>query len=277
MKSADFIKELSGMTKIPADKLKEIFTSTDEVEVEFNKPHIYSEDELETLKTNIKKESGRATLEMGIKEQRNFLVETFGDEFNFQGKTMENLIEAAIKAGEKKAGVKPNEQIAEKEKMIKNLQDAVRTLETEKKQVIDDKNNVLMEYEINSTITKSLPKDIDTLYSPEDLLVLYKKDRQVLKEEGKTVIKKNGEVLRDKTQEPISVETDFTNWLVEKGVKRTAQGRGDGDKKQSGPKDYMEINSMGDFHKYAEENNIPRDKQLEMLQKIFAENPNFKE
>jgi hypothetical protein len=275
MKKIDLMKKLSDMTKIPADKLTEIIASdAEEIEIELADVHVYTDDELEVLKINMNKETTKTAIEMAVKEQRNYLKETFGTDFDFQGKTMANLVETAIKAGEKKAGVKPNEQLQEKDKIINQLRENIQSLETEKNQVVDEKNRFLMDYEINSTITKAIPTDLETIWTSDEISELFKKNYQVVIEEGIKVVKKNGEIIRDKkTQSPIPVETIVNTWLLEKGVsKKAAQGRGAGDSKEKS--DRSEFKSVEEIVTYAEEKKLTNEQQVELTRKFFKDNPN---
>ena len=276
MKKIDLMKKLSDMTKIPADKLTEIIASdAEEADVELADVHFYTDDELEVLKINMNKETTKTAIEMAVKEQRNYLKETFGTDFDFQGKTMANLVETAIKAGEKRAGVKPNEQLQEKDKIINQLRENIQSLETEKNQVVDEKNRFLMDYEINSTITKAIPNDLETIWSSDEISELFKKNYQVVIEEGLKVVKKNGEILRDKkTQSPLPVEAVVNTWLLEKGVsKKTAQGRGEGDSKGKG-EIRSEFKSVEEIVTYAEEKKLTNEQQVELTRKFFKDNPN---
>jgi hypothetical protein len=275
MKKADLLKKLSDLTKIPADKLKEIITSdAEDVDVELDELHVYTEDELAALKMNMNKETTKTAIEMAVKEQRNFLKETFGDDFDFQGKTMANLVETAIKAGEKKAGVKPNEQIAEKDKIINNLKQTVQSLETEKNQVIVEKDRILMDYDINSTITKAIPSDIETIWTSDEISELFKKRYEVVLEDGKKVVKQNGEILRDKkTQDPIAVDSVVSSWLIEKGVTRKqASGRGEGDNKPKGGNGHSDYKSVEDI---ADDSKLTNEQKIEATRKFFKENPTY--
>jgi hypothetical protein len=280
MKSTDFLKDLSEMTKIAADKLKDIINSTEEVEVEFTKPHIFTEDELDTLKTNVWKEASNTTLEAKIREYRKILTEKYGNEVDFinKPKTMENLIEQAIKIGEKSSAKAPTEQLLEKEKQIKALQESVHTLEMEKSQVVDEKNNILMEYQINSTISQALPKDYESTWTAEELSTLFRKNYEIIKEDNKMVVKKDGEIVRDKkTQEPIPVDAVFNSWLETKGAKKQSQGRGGDDTKPQKTSGLSGLNNMDDVLKYADENNLSPQQRLEVLQKVMKENKDFKQ
>jgi hypothetical protein len=277
MKKNDLMKKLSDMTKIPADKLQEIITSdAEDVDVELAELHIYTDDELESFKKNMTSEASKTAIEMAVKEQRNLLKEAYGTEFDFQGKTMTNLIDAALKAGEKKAGVKPNEQLLEKEKIISQLKENLLQLESEKVQVLNDKNQIVLDYEINSTITKAIPSDIESIWAPEEIADLWKKNHQIVIEDGKKMVKKNGEILRDKkTQDPLPVDSVVATWLLEKGVtKKQAQGRGDGDKKQK-QGDSQQFKNVGEIVDYALENNLPNEKQVELTRQFYKDNPNY--
>lgn len=276
MKKTDLIKKLSDMTQTPADKLMEIFTSDkEELEIDLPVLHVYSDEELESLKINLNKATSKTAVEMAVKQARNKLVEQYGDEYNFTEKTPETLMEFALKAGEKKAGVKPNEQIQEKDKIINTLQQNLKTLEAEKLQVLNEKNQVLMDIEYQSTISRNIPKEFESIYSPADLTVLAKNARQITVEDGRKVVKdENGVVMRDaKTQEPLSVDAAISTWIKEKGiVRQPTQGRGEGDKGTNHT--HSEFKSVQEIADYVEENKLTNEKAQELTRKFFKDNPN---
>ena len=112
MKKQELIKYLSDTTKIDAKKLAEVLSSDkDEIELELPEVHVFTNEDLQERLTNHAKISSKTFIEMGVKEARNDLKEKYG--VDFEGKTIPNLVAAAIEAGEKKANVKPNEKINE--------------------------------------------------------------------------------------------------------------------------------------------------------------------
>lgn len=288
MKKEDFISKISEKIYISAEKLKEIFTSENEdIEIPeikttkgeviaFNDLWVFTPSELKTSMEN----AGKTAVEKEVKAQRDVLKEEHG--VDFTGKTLPNLYEAAINAGIKKgeesASVKPAEALKVKDEIIIKLKEQQK-IDTQKIESLEsDLNNTRIGYDIDSTLLSLIPQ-IDTLpFTKEDYMALYKKDFQVSIEDGKKVIKRNGEILRvEKTQEPLTIEQHLQTWLTEKNiVAERIPGRGEGDAGGEGKKtEFSSIKNSDDFYKYIESNEIPNNKQSEVLLKIQKENPHF--
>lgn len=288
MKKEDFIKILSEKTFISAEKLKEIFASenedielpeikTDKGEIiEFNDLWVFTPNELKTSMTN----AGNTAIEKAVKEQRSILKEEYG--VDFTGKTIPNLIEATLLAGQKKgeesASIKPAEAIKAKDEIITKLREQQQNDAKKIEELENDLNNTKLGYDIDSTLLSLIPQ-IDTLpFKREDYMTLYKRDFQIAVEDGKKVVKKNGETLRvEKTQEPLTVEQHLHGWLKEKNIiGEKIHGRGEGDQSPGSKKmEFTSIKTSDDFYKYIESNNIPKHKQSEVLISIQKENPEF--
>jgi hypothetical protein len=280
MKKTDFFAKLSELTKIDVETLtKAIASETEEVEVEFPEVHTFTQEELNTRDLNSSRKGNHTAVEMAVKEARNKLVEQYGEEANFQGKTMDNLLETALKVGEKKAGVKPNDQLIEKDKVIAALQKTNQQLESERDLALQDKDKFQFNYEVDSTLIKKVPNVENATFSPDEYIALWKRDKEIVTVDGIKTFKINGEVARDtKTQNPISIESDFENFLTQKGVKQVdRKGRGEGDKNipyKTGTIDG--VKTTVDFEKYCEENKITSlDGKKAALMEVMKKTPEF--
>ncbi len=280
MKKTDFFTKLSELTKIDVETLtKAIASEEEEVEVEFPEIHVFTQEELNARDLNSSRKGNHTAIEMAVKEARNKLKEEFGDEFDFQGKTIENLVETAIKAGEAKAGVKPSEQLKEKDEIIKKLQKSVSTLEEEKDAVLQDKEKFQFNYKVDSTLIKKVPNVENATFTPDEYISLWKRDKEIVTADGVITYKINGEIARDpKTQNPISIETDFENFLNEKGVTQTdRRGRGDDDKKPPSNTGSIDgIKTSDDFDEYCNKNKITSiDDKKAVVMDVMKKNPEF--
>jgi hypothetical protein len=278
MKKADLIKKLSGMTKISADKLKEAFNPDgEEIDVEIEELHTFTDDELESLKANMKKEGGKVTLEMAVKEQRNKLIEKFGEDLNFTGKTMENLVEAILKAGQKEAGKTTDEQVKEKEKIISQLQDNLKKAEAERDTANQTVTTTEFRYTVDSTLAKNMPDLTNSILSADDYKTLFTNKGEIVKEDGVLTQKRNGEIERDKLGKPVPLDTQFKTFINEKGViQREKTGRGEGDKSGKSKMSHADIKTGADYYKHIEENKLNNEEQVKLLREIYKENPQFK-
>lgn len=280
MKKQDFLKKLSDLTGIEVAKITEAITSDKEdIEINLVDKHVFTEDELEARLTNHAKQSGKTFIEMAVKEARNKLIEEFGQDGMFEGKTIENLVNKVKELGEKKANIKPTEALKEKDEVIKKLQENIKSVELEWKgkydKTIAEKNEIMNNLQIRSM----LPSDLDTTLPIEKIAILFNSDRKIrINEDGKREFTDvNGNVLRDlKTQNPLSDKEVMESWLNENNLKRkTAEGRGSGNDHGKGSTAISDIKTTEDFNKYCTDNKIPQGQQSKVLLEIQKVNPNF--
>lgn len=277
MKKQELIKYLSDTTKIDATKLAEVLSSDkDEIDLELPEIHVFTSEELQERLTNHAKISSKTFIEMGVKEARNDLKEKYG--VDFEGKTIPNLVAAAIEAGEKKANVKPNEKINELNGIIERLQGSLKTVEGEwqgKYQSLEQKHNEM----VNAMYIEGLiPSNLDTQLNRKKVAALFGLDRKVKVEDGQRVFTDvNGNILRDgKTQKPLSEKEVMESWLNESGFKVKAEGgRGGGNETGQGKTSLSDIKSNEDFYKYCKDNNVPRSEWGKTLTEIQKTNKDF--
>jgi hypothetical protein len=280
MKKVDFFKKLSELTKIDVETLtKAISSETEDIEIELPDVHVFTQEELNTRDLNSSRKGNQTAIEMAIKEARNKIKEQYGDEFDFQGKTMDNLLETAIKVGKKEAGVEPSKQIQEKDKVIKALQDSVQKLEGEKNEAQQNMTQYKLNYTADSTILKNIPFVENSTISAEDWATIFKKTFSPVEFEGILTYKVNGEVARDpKTQNIIPLETKVKEWVMEKCIVNTQfKGRGAGDNNSGGDgkMKHSDIKTGTDYHNYIKENKLGTTESVKLLNEIYAENPKF--
>jgi hypothetical protein len=209
---------------------------------------------------------------MAIKEARK------NNGLEFEGKTIENLVKAAIEKGKSEAGVKPNEALKEKEQMIANLQKTIEEIEQQKENELNKLKGELTQVQTNQFLNSLIPDNLDTPLSKSDLSVLIKNDIQIIEKDGKKQFVKNGEILRDsKTQNPLDGKTVINNWLSEKNIMEKQEQSGRGGKNEPGKLNTKleSIESTDDFYNYCKENNISRQDQPKIITEIRKTNPNF--
>lgn len=280
MKKQDFLKKLSDMTGIKAEEITAAITSDKEdIEVTLIDKHYFTDEELEARLTNHAKQSGKTFIEMAVKEARNKLIEDFGQDGMFEGKTIENLVAKAKELGEKKANVKPNEALKEKDVIIAKLQENLKTSDSDWQRkydtAISEKNEVLN----NLYIRSILPNDLDTQLPFEKVANLFNMDRKIrVNEDGKReFLDTHGNVLRDgKTQNPLTDKEVVDAWLQENNLKRkTEPGRGEGNEHGTPKTAIADIKNTADFNKYCTDNKIPQGQQAKVLIEVQKVNPNF--
>ena len=173
---------------------------------------------------NIKGDVAKTALEMEVKKFKNDL------DLDFQGKTIENLIEAITEKNKNEFSKEPNEQLQAKEKDIQTLKQTLEGLMSEKETAL----NQLTEFKNQTTLSRELESNLpDDLAIPkEDMIYLIQKRLNPTFQDGKVVYKKGEEILKDSTTlDPLGTKDVLTNFFSENKhyLKGLEGGKGKGD------------------------------------------------
>ena len=220
------IENLGDVAKaagIKEEVLKEALESEESVKIEVNPDRVVyeSKEDLETYVNNVSKEKSKAALEIAVKEKRNELG------LEFEGKTIDNLVNAIQEKALTDAKIEPNEKI----KGLQSDLEKLRTQLTEKDSAYEQLQNKYkvegQQRTINNKILESLPKE-GTIIGQEEMLTLFKSKYDVsLNDEGSIVVSQNGEVLKDNLMNPKGL-SDIANEFSTSYIKKPDGGRGKG-------------------------------------------------
>jgi len=204
---------------------KAIEDEKEEVSIKNDDLSIRSKDEETKFIENLKKETGKASLEMAIKETRNDL------ELDFQGKTMENLIEA-LKAKHKTEFSKaPTEQLSQLESDLAQLKEKNKQLQSDYDTSTGEFDTYKKGLKRRSEIEKNLPDNM--ILPKEDMLSLIdNKIKTSVDENGRVVVMDDdGNVKKDDNLEPIQLSKAFEEFFTtnKQYIKAPEGGRGGGD------------------------------------------------
>lgn len=272
------IKKLSELTRIPVKDLTTAIEAEDENPLTFGEDiQIFTADELETRDKELAKKAGKTAIEMAVKEARN------ENEFDFEGKTIPNLVTAAIakgkKAGLEEAGKKPNETIEQQKIQIEALRENIKKIEEDKDEEIGRLKSDKQKMQNNISVSSTIPADLDTVFSNRDLTNLFNVEHEVGEdEEGNQVIKKDGKILvEDKTQKPKILKQVMDEWLDDKGIKikSNPKGRGGEDDKGKSKSELKSIKTSEDFYNYCNEHEVKHADRKQILLEVQKENPEF--
>lgn len=225
------IENLGAVAKaagISEESLKNAIESEESVSVELNEDRVVydSKEDFDTYIGNVKKEASTASLEIAIKNARN------ENGLEFQGKTMDNLVNAIKEKALADAQIEPNAKISELNKDLESLRGQLQTKESEFTELQDRFKREGQERSINNKILDALPKEGTTI-GQDDLLTLFKSQHQVeLSDDGNVVIKKNGQVMKDHLMSPMGLN-DVINSFTTPYIKKAEGGRGKGNEKGS--------------------------------------------
>lgn len=213
---------LEKTLRLPEGSLKAAITDEKEVDIELPTLKVYTEEEENTRIENVRKEAKTAGVEMAVKEARNKLG------LQFEGKTIDNLLEHHSKKVLADAKIEP-------EKKVKELQDDNEKLRTNLTQIQTDFDNFKLNskkerdsIETENVILSKIPQN--TLIPQKDVLTVFKANFGIEKDEtGNIVFKKNNEVLKNKTTlSPLTLD-EVMNDFITPYIKPVQGGAGGGD------------------------------------------------
>ena len=254
MLSEKSISALAQLAGIEAEVITSALKDEAAQDIELVKTNSFTDDELKILEANIIEENQgdyESAKIVGIEKSTKALCDKVGiertkDPEEFAEKYKEHILKEAGKEPDKKI----QELTQDNDKLRSSLSEYEQKLTTTKQEYeskLDDINT-------NSKLTSLISGDLGQL-SKDDYVTLYRKDHQIISDEGKSVLKVNGEVLKNNLQNPIDPFDHFKDWLKEKGVTEKQTGRGGGNK-EGEFNDLSNIKNREELNKHFEEKGI---------------------
>ena len=216
------ISDLEKSLRLPEGTIKTAIESAEPIKVEIPDLKIFTNEEDEARINNLKTQFHTAGREIAIKTAR----EQHG--LDFQGKTIDNLLDSYKAKVLAEAKVEPNTKIEElmqdNGKLKSNIATLEQTLETTKKSIQIENQSRLINEKISSSITGEL------ILPKEDIITIFKsKYATEITDDNKVVFKKDGEVLKnERTLDPLGVE-DVMKGFLTPYIKGATGGAGAGD------------------------------------------------
>lgn len=227
MIKAEKITELEKTLRLPEGTLKSAIEAAEEKDIEIPSLKIYTEEEETARIENERKTAREIGVEIAIKGAKN----KFG--LQFEGKTIDNLLENYSKKVIQDANISPDKKVQELTSDLEKLRGINSTIEN---QFNEFKATVIKkegEREIDSLILTKIPQN--TTIPTKDVLHLFKYNFQAEKNEGGIIeFKKDGVVLKnEKTLNPLTAE-EVINSFVTPYLKKPEGGAGGGDEAGGG-------------------------------------------
>lgn len=208
---------IAKLTKTKAEDLQTAIAAEGEVDFAVSdKLTVLADDEMTTLKANSYKEGKTAGVEIAVKETKQKL------NLDFQGKTVEGLVEAASKKAVEDAKIPANEQVIELQKKVTALQTTV----TEKETAIANLQTETEKVKLRGELFKDIPAGA-ALGNDEIVGLMELNGYSFEMKEGKLVTKLKGETVADHLQNPKPVKDIIGGFLKDK--KLIADGDGGAD------------------------------------------------
>lgn len=234
MLSNETIQIIADTLKVDVKTLTTAINSQDEAKIEIPKLNTFLDEELNTLKENIKKDGYSEGKTAGVEMTARKVKEISG--VDIEGKDLKKIYEAAKKKIEEDAKIEPNDKVKDLESTITKLQSNITDLETERDSVASDFNS----FKLETTLLSKIPENSVSLAKRTVFADMQANGYTVKEENGKHLVLKNGEVMKDsKLQNPITFEAFSESYLVEKNwLKKDKTGRSGKDEVGDSPVNY---------------------------------------
>lgn len=225
------LTKIATLLKIKQADLEAAIKDEKEIDVTIDeKLTVLSEAEVTTLKNNEYNNGKEKGVEMAVKEAREKL------KLEFQGKTIDGLVEAAQKKAVADAKVEPNEKVTQLEQKVTTLQTTVQDYEKQ----IAAKDTEVDRVHVNSELIKHIPAfgENGPAMTHDDVIAMMERSGFTFKREnGKTITYKDGKQVQDKLSNAKEAKDVLTEFMVEKKLitkELTPGGRGGSDAKPAG-------------------------------------------
>jgi hypothetical protein len=229
MLKQDTINKLAALAKVKPEDLTAAIKAEAETDVTIDeKLTVFSEDEVQALKSNSYKDGKKAGVEMEVDDIKKELG------LEFTGKTVKGLIEAHKTHVIKEAKIEPGERVKELETKLSTIQETVKTYEKQ----LTEKSLEVESTKVKTDLYRYIPQPSEEgpALDQDDIINLMKNKGYEFKlEEGKTVAYKGGAKVIDNVGNNIAPKDVVQGFLKESKLVASETpivgGRGGGDKK----------------------------------------------
>jgi hypothetical protein len=222
------IAQIANVLKVKTEDLETAIKAEAETDLTFGPVSTFTDDEITTLKNNEYNRGKTTGTEIAVKETKEKL------KLDFQGKTLEGLIEAASKKALADAKIEPEKKVTELQDKITNLQTTVQDYEKK----LADKDAEVANVKTTGELYKYIPEPGENgpALGKDDVIQLMKANGYDFKmnESGALVPYKGGKEVQDKLSNPRAVNDVIQEFMKEKKLipgEAAAGGRGGGDNK----------------------------------------------
>lgn len=218
MLKEETLQRIASLTKVKVEDLKAAIISTDEVDFPINeKVSSLTEDEIQQLKNNEYNSGKKAGVEIAVKDVKEKL------NLDFQGKTIDGLLDAHGKKVLADAKIEPEKKVVELNEKITNLQKTVQ----EKEAAATELEQKLSRSSLNSELYKAVPV-IEGLEQDDVIALMERKGYEFKMDSGKVVVHKDGSPVIDNLSNNRAPKDVINEFLTEKKLNVTGSGEGGG-------------------------------------------------
>lgn len=225
MLSKKGIEALAGALKLKVEDLTKVLSSEDEQDLELPKLEIFTSDEFETFKENLKDSHGKAKYDEGKTASREMLLKEMSKEVGFENtvKDPNEFINKFKSSILETAKVEPNKKVQELETSLSNLQSKLDEKDNEISKIL----NQYKEKEVKLKVQTLFPDLKDKLgLTKDDMATLFFNKGYEVKDDG---VYKDGQILKDARERNLTIEETVKNFITERNwTTEQPSGRGGG-------------------------------------------------
>lgn len=215
------IEQLEKSIGLESGKLAEMISSEENHTIAMDDYVIKSKSDYDSYIENVKKEHGKATLEIAIKNKRKDLG------LEFEGKTLDNLLKFYGEKVEADAKIDPNKKYDTLKTDFEKVQGNLAEWETKYNNLESTYKQKETARTIDASILKEIPEN--TILPKEDVLALIKAKTQFnIGEEGLEIIK-NGEIQKSESSRNLTTMNEYMKTFITPYLKEVDGGAGGGD------------------------------------------------
>jgi outer membrane murein-binding lipoprotein Lpp len=222
MLNQETINKLAALAKVKPEDLANAIKDTEEKSVEIGDLVSLDDNELQKVKSKSYEDGKEAGVEIKVKD----LKEKGG--YDFQGKTIEGLVEAAKRKALTEAKIEPDKKVQELSSDNQALKKQIEELNAKVEQTATEANRAKTD--------RALFKEVPEALLPADDLIQYARMKGYdfrLDENGNVIPYKNGEPIKDKLTNIRPAKDVLAEFVTENGLAKQpatppVQGRGGG-------------------------------------------------
>lgn len=239
------LAKIAKLLKLKPEDVEAVATAPEEKEITIDDNlQTFTAEEVTTLKNNEYANGKKTGVEMAVKEAKE------KDGLDFQGKTIEGLLEAKAKKVLADAKIEPEKKVAEMEEKLKTLQTNYQTLE----KTVQEKDAAVERIKVRTGVAKFIPapgENGPALDQDEIIDLMITKGYDFKQNEaGKIVAYKDGKEVTDKLSQAEDIKNVVTGFLKEKKLlveEPVPGGRGGGNGKA--PAKFTKLSELKAFYK----------------------------
>ena len=262
-----------GDKDLTSELLKDIISKEEEIELIIPKINIYTDEQIEGMKTSVREEQKTQSYTEGKDAGREMFIKELKKKAGIEGtegKTVDTVYKHLYDKLNDDLNKEPNEKITELTQSVANLQKTIESKNGEIERINGEKLAFEKQTRVKAAKMKNIPDNLSGI-KPEHFLAAADVEGISLDfdDNNNEIAIRNGKPVKDQMEKYIPVKDVYTEFAEKNKWIGKGKGAGGGDYNPGdGNKTFK---SMNDIFKYMKENNInPFSKEGQKLQDEFS-------